>query len=176
MLRARERVAADADAQRLAEPDLGRRVDGLVRERARARDDTCGEGERTGRQRRARAGEGGEGPGKEGAPTEPGVKMLPGMMPILQPPPPGAGAMMPGQLGPTRRDLVCLRSACATCATVTSRVSPSLLHLLAEGEEGTGRRTRTSSCCGMPSVMQTMRGISASMASMMASAANGGGT
>ena len=45
MLRARERVAADADAQRLAEADLGRRVDGLVRERARARDDTCRAGE-----------------------------------------------------------------------------------------------------------------------------------
>jgi len=52
----------------------------------------------------------------------------------------------------------------------------SLARRRAQGREGTGRRTRTSSCCGMPSVMQTMRGISASMASMMASAANGGGT
>lgn len=32
------------------------------------------------------------------------------------------------------------------------------------------------SCCGIPSVMQTIRLISASMASWIASAANGGGT
>lgn len=50
------------------------------------------------------------------APTEPGVKMLPGMMPILQPPlPSGEGAMIPGQLGPTRRDLLWRRRAWATC-------------------------------------------------------------
>lgn len=42
--------------------------------------------------------------------------MFPGMMPILQPPlPSGDGAMMPGQLGPTRRDLLWRRSAWATC-------------------------------------------------------------
>ena len=37
-------------------------------------------------------------------------------------------------------------------------------------------RTRISSAWGMPSVMQTMRPISFSMASIMASAALGGGT
>lgn len=148
VLRARERVAADADAQRLAEADLGRRVDGLVSERARARDDTCREGERTGRQRRARAGEGGRGTGKEDAPTEPGVKMLPGMMPILQPPPPGAGAMMPGQLGPTRRDLVCLRSACATCERPRPRISPLLVYERKdERGQGDARGPRPAAGC-----------------------------
>jgi hypothetical protein len=59
------------------------------------------------------------------------------------------GLMMPGQLGPMRRVLVW-------------RLRRYL--------------TATISCCGMPSVMQTTSGISASMASMMASAAAGGGT
>merc|ERR1719498_1207614 len=36
--------------------------------------------------------------------------------------------------------------------------------------------TRTMSCCGMPSVMHTTSGSSASTHSMMALAANGGGT
>ena len=71
--------------------------------------------------------------------------MYPGMMPILHSP----GLMMPGQLGPMRRVLLCLMSACLT---------------------------RTMSCWGIPSVMQTTRSISASIASMMALAANGGGT
>ena len=38
------------------------------------------------------------------------------------------------------------------------------------------RFTLTMSATGMPSVMQTISGISASMASRMESAANGGGT
>lgn len=36
--------------------------------------------------------------------------------------------------------------------------------------------TRTMSCCGIPSVMHTTKGISASTASSMAAAAKGGGT
>src|SRR5581483_2417812 len=66
------------------------------------------------------------------------------MMPILHLP----GEIIPGQLGPIRRDLRSLRNAAA----------------------------RTMSCVGMPSVIQTIRGRPASAASMMASAANGGGT
>ena len=54
----------------------------------------------------------------------------------------------PGQFGPMRRDF----------------------------EPDSARFTRTMSSTGMPSVMQTMSGISASMASRMASAAPGGGT
>ena len=38
------------------------------------------------------------------------------------------------------------------------------------------RFTRTMSCTGTPSVMQTISGISASIASQIASAAPGGGT
>mmetsp|Transcript_14178 Transcript_14178/g.42043 ORF Transcript_14178/g.42043 Transcript_14178/m.42043 type:complete len:222 (+) Transcript_14178:145-810(+) len=60
-----------------------------------------------------------------------------------------SGAMMPGQFGPISRVLSCDNSAAFTL---------------------------TMSCCGMPSVMHTTSGISASMASMMAAAANGGGT
>jgi len=76
------------------------------------------------------------------------VKMLPGMMPILQPPPPGAGAMMPGQLGPTRRDLVCLRSACATCARPNSGISPSLVDVRKEErEQGDARGPRPAAGC-----------------------------
>ncbi len=58
------------------------------------------------------------------------------------------GVRMPGQLGPIRRDL----------------------------EPDSERFTLTMSSTGMPSVMQTIRGISASIASRMESAANGGGT
>ena len=57
--------------------------------------------------------------------------------------------MIPGQLGPMSLLLPCPFSASFT---------------------------RTMSCCGMPSVMQTIRGTSASIASMMAAAAPGGGT
>lgn len=125
-------------------------------------------------------GEGGRRKRFENAPTEPGVKMLPGMMPILQPPlPSGEGAMIPGQLGPTRRDLLWRRRAWATCCERARResvVPEESIRLPEERERTGGPRTRTSSDWGMPSVMQTMRGISASMASMMASAANGGGT
>jgi hypothetical protein len=54
----------------------------------------------------------------------------------------------PGQFGPIRRDL----------------------------EPDSERLTRTMSSTGMPSVMQTISGISASIASQIASAAPGGGT
>lgn len=46
---------------------------------------------------------------------------------------------------------------------------------LARSEHG-GGRTLISSCWGMPSVMQTIKPISFSIASMIASAAVGGGT
>ena len=58
------------------------------------------------------------------------------------------GVSSPGQFGPTRR----------------------------EAEPVSARFTRTMSMTGMPSVMHTMSGIPASIASRMASAANGGGT
>ena len=58
------------------------------------------------------------------------------------------GVMTPGQFGPIRRDL----------------------------EPDSARLTLTMSSTGMPSVMQTISGISASIASRIASAANGGGT
>lgn len=57
--------------------------------------------------------------------------------------------MTPGQFGPTSRVLFWRSSLCLT---------------------------RTMSCWGIPSVMQTTRGISASIASLIAAAANGGGT
>ena len=57
------------------------------------------------------------------------------------------GAMMPGQLGPTSLVLPCV-----------FRMSV----------------IRTMSCCGMPSVMQTTSGISASIASSILAAASGG--
>lgn len=53
MLRTGEGVAADADAERLAETDLGRRVDSLVREGARTRDNTCAWGWTSRRSRKA---------------------------------------------------------------------------------------------------------------------------
>ena len=56
--------------------------------------------------------------------------------------------MTPGQFGPIRRDF----------------------------EPDSERFTFTMSATGMPSVMQTISGISASIASVIASAANGGGT
>ena len=59
-----------------------------------------------------------------------------------------SGVMMPGQLGPMRR----------------------------VREPASARLTRTMSSTGMPSVMQTTRPISASMASRIASAAKGAGT
>lgn len=66
------------------------------------------------------------------------------MMPILHSP----GVMIPGQLGPIRRDLLLFSLALTLAMSLT----------------------------GMPSVMQTMSSIPASMASKMESAANGGGT
>ena len=77
-------------------------------------------------------------------PTLPALKMLPGMMPILQ----ALGVSTPGQLGPISRDL----------------------------EPSSARFTFTMSSTGMPSVMHTISGISASMASRIASAAKRGGT
>ncbi len=59
-----------------------------------------------------------------------------------------SGVMTPGQLGPIRRDL----------------------------EPASARFTFTMSTTGMPSVMQTISGSSASIASRIESAANGGGT
>ena len=76
-------------------------------------------------------------------PMRPRLWMKPGMMPILHWP----GAMMPGQLGPTRR-----------VRDWDFRMSVM----------------RTMSCWGMPSVMQTTSPISASMASSMPLAASGG--
>ena len=58
------------------------------------------------------------------------------------------GVMTPGQLGPIRRERLPARY----------------------------RLTRTMSSTGMPSVMQMTSSTSASTASMIASAANGGGT
>ena len=77
-------------------------------------------------------------------PTLPGLKMLPGMMPILHSP----AVITPGQFGPISRDF----------------------------EPDSARLTLTMSITGMPSVMQTMSGISAWIASQMASPAPGGGT
>ena len=77
-------------------------------------------------------------------PTEPVLKMLVGMMPILHSP----AVTTPGQFGPIRRDF----------------------------ESASARFTFTMSATGMPSVMQTISGISASIASAIASAAPGGGT
>ena len=59
------------------------------------------------------------------------------------------GAMIPGQFGPISRDFVCRERACFTF---------------------------TMSFCGIPSVMQTIKGTSASKASKIAAAAPGGGT
>ena len=79
-------------------------------------------------------------------PILPALWMYPGMMPIFTFSP---GQMIPGQLGPINRVLLCMRSA---------------------------DLTRTMSCCGMPSVIATTNPISASIASMIAPAAWGGGT
>lgn len=59
------------------------------------------------------------------------------------------GAIIPGQFGPISLDFPCLKSRCLT---------------------------RTISCCGIPSVIHTINGISASIPSRMAAAAPGGGT
>ena len=70
------------------------------------------------------------------------------MWPGMMPILQASGVMTPGQLGPIRRDF----------------------------EPVSARFTRTMSSTGMPSVMQTTSGISASIASRIASAAKGGGT
>src|SRR6266545_2555481 len=85
-------------------------------------------------------------------PTRPGVVMSAGMMPALDLP----GEAIPGQFGPMMRvpvvpeDGVPLATACA--------------------------QNHVESCTGMPSVMTTHSGISASMASTTASLVNLGGT
>ena len=70
------------------------------------------------------------------------------MWPGMMPILQASGVMTPGQLGPTRRDL----------------------------ELPSARFTFTISSTGMPSVMQMMRGSSASIASRIESAAKGAGT
>ena len=70
------------------------------------------------------------------------------MLPGMMPILHSPAVMTPGQLGPIRRDV----------------------------EPHRARLTRTMSATGMPSVMQMMSGISASIASQMASAAPAGGT
>ena len=77
-------------------------------------------------------------------PMGPGLKMLDGMIPILHSP----TLRMPGQFGPSRRDLEIF-------TTLTARISSSI---------------------GMPSVMQTMKSTPASTASKMPSAAPRAGT
>ena len=70
------------------------------------------------------------------------------MCPGMMPILQASGVITPGQFGPISRDF----------------------------EPHSARFTRTMSSTGMPSVMQTISGISASIASRIASAANGGGT
>ena len=83
-------------------------------------------------------------PERETTPTDPCLKMLPGMIPILHSP----GVRMPGQFGPISRDF----------------------------EPDSARLTFTMSSTGMPSVMHTISGTCASIASRIESAAKGGGT
>src|SRR5260221_13517326 len=102
-------------------------------------------------------------------PILPGLWMCPGWMPILHP----SGLITPGQLGPTRRDFDWLLSALMTCKELAeARVSEDQTRRC----KASRTHTRTSSCWGIPSVIQTIRPISFSMASIMASAALGGGT
>ena len=70
------------------------------------------------------------------------------MLPGMMPILHAPAVITPGQFGPTRRDF----------------------------EPASERFTFTMSATGMPSVMQTISGISASIASAIASAAPGGGT
>ena len=70
------------------------------------------------------------------------------MLPGMMPILHSPAVMTPGQLGPISRDL----------------------------DPASARLTFTMSCTGMPSVMQTMSGISPAIASQMASAAPAGGT
>ena len=70
------------------------------------------------------------------------------MCPGMMPILQASGVMTPGQLGPIRIEPLCARA----------------------------RLTRTMSSTGMPSVMATISGMPASIASMIESAAKGGGT
>ena len=70
------------------------------------------------------------------------------MLPGMMPILHSPAVITPGQFGPMRRDF----------------------------EPSSARFTLIMSCTGMPSVMQTMSGISAWIASQIASAAPGGGT
>lgn len=75
--------------------------------------------------------------------------------------------MIPGQLGPTRRDFDWFLSALATYNRQFIQLhTPRMVD----------SHTLISSDWGIPSVIQTISGISLLMASMMASAAAGGGT
>jgi hypothetical protein len=100
--------------------------------------------------------------------------MYPGMMPILQ----ASGLMMPGQLGPIRRVLFDMLRAAFTltmsCSTPASRQRRGHEGIL-QGSSQTWWRPENT-CWGMPSVMQTTRGTSFSMASRQAAPAKGGGT
>ena len=101
MLRAGERVASDTDDERLAKADTGRLRDGLIRKSTGTRNDAC---EGVGCYTRRGA------TGLQDLPMRPALWIAPGWMPILQP----SGLMIPGQLGPTRRDLDWLLSAFMT--------------------------------------------------------------
>lgn len=57
-------------------------------------------------------------PERETIPMEPARWMWPGMMPILHWP----GRMIPGQFGPSRRDLLCWRSASVTWRRMSGSV------------------------------------------------------
>ena len=70
------------------------------------------------------------------------------MLPGMMPILHSPAVITPGQLGPTRIDF----------------------------DPCSARLTRTMSSTGMPSVMQTISGVSAAIASQIASAAPGGGT
>lgn len=100
VLRAGEGVTADTNAERLAEANVGGLCDRLVRQSSRARDDTCEHHRNMSTKH----------PGRTYTPIFPGLWICPGMIPILQP----RGFITPGQLGPTRRDLDWLLSACQT--------------------------------------------------------------
>ncbi len=80
--------------------------------------------------------------------------MWPGMMPILAWP----GVMMPGQFGPMRRD----------------GIAPDMSARAFDFRRKSW--ARIMSFTGMPSVMQMTNSMPASADSMIASAANGGGT
>lgn len=78
-----------------------------------------------------------------------------------------------GQFGPTKRLLLCVFSAFVTIIVLSSTVLPPKT---TRTRPGASDVPRTISCWGMPSVIQTIKGISASKASSIPAAASGGGT